>query len=87
MIINKNDREIEFKTILEDKNQATTFRHFKGNLIQIITIAKNTENLEEEVIYIHNNEIWARPIDMFFSLVDKEKYPDVEQKYRFEKLK
>lgn len=87
MTYKKNNREIEFKTILEDKKNATTFRHFKGHLVKIITIAKNTETLEEEVIYLHDQEVWARPIDMFFSLVDKNKYKDIEQEYRFEKMK
>lgn len=84
----KNEREVEFTTILEDKDKATTFRHFKGSLHQIITIAKNSENLEDMVVYTHedNNEIWARPANMFFSKVDKEKYPDIEQEYRFEKI-
>lgn len=59
------------------------YRHFKGNIVTILEIAKNTENLEEMVIYEHDNEIWARPMDMFLSEVDHEKYPDVKQKYRF----
>ncbi len=64
------------------------YRHFKGILVTIICIAKDSETLEEYVIYKHNdtNEIWARPISMFLSKVDKEKYPDVEQVYRFEKI-
>ena len=81
-----NDRKVEFTTILEDKEHATTFRHFKGSLHKIITMAKNTETLEDMVIYTHGKDIWARPADMFFSKTDKEKYKDAKQLYRFEKI-
>ncbi len=40
----------------------------------------DTENVETD-------EVWVRPYDLFNSLVDKEKYPDIKQKYRFEKIK
>ncbi|MCI8671815.1 MAG: DUF1653 domain-containing protein [Bacilli bacterium] len=65
------------------------YKHFKGTMIEVIDIAKHSETLEELVIYKHlvDGEIWARPIDMFNSLVDKEKYPDVEQEYRFEEAR
>ena len=63
-----------------------TYRHFKGDLIHVIDVAKHTETEEEFVIYEHLGTIWARPIDMFLSKVDKEKYPDVKQEYRFEKV-
>ena len=64
------------------------YKHFKGHIVKVICIAKNTETMEEEVIYFHmkNKEYWARPLTMFNSLVDKEKYPDVKQTYRFEKI-
>ena len=64
------------------------YRHFKGNLVKVIEIAKHSETLENLVIYKHldTKECWARPYDMFNSLVDKEKYPDVDQKYRFEEV-
>ena len=44
--------------------------------------------MEEEVVYYHikNKEYWLRPLNMFNSLVDKDKYPDVKQVYRFEKI-
>lgn len=62
------------------------YRHFKGFIIEVITIAKNTETLEDMVVYNHDGDIWVRPYDMFISKVDKEKYPDVKQEYRFELL-
>lgn len=66
-----------------------TYRHFKGSLHKVLSIAKHSETNELLVIYTHEetNEVWARPYDMFCSLVDKEKYPDVKQKHRFELIK
>ena len=65
-------------------NKGEKYRHFKGNIITVLEIAKNTETLEEMVVYEHDGEIWVRPMEMFISEVDHEKYPDVEQTYRFE---
>lgn len=65
-----------------------TYRHFKGHLVNVVNIAKHTETMEQLVVYKHlgTNEYWARPYDMFNSLVDKNKYPDIEQEYRFEEV-
>ena len=63
------------------------YRHFKGSLYKVIGMSKHTETGETLVLYHRiddSNNIWARPIDMFLSEVDHEKYPDVEQKMRFE---
>ncbi len=60
------------------------YRHFKGMIVTILTIAKDSESLEELVVYEHDGEAWVRPLRMFLSEVDKEKYPDVLQKMRFE---
>lgn len=62
------------------------YKHFKGTIHKIICIAKHSETKEDMVIYTHDedNEIWARPLNMFLSEVDHEKYPDINQKYRFE---
>ena len=69
------------------------YRHFKGFTAKIITVATHTETGESLVVYEcsgqavnsdHKNGIYARPLEMFLSEVDREKYPDVKQKYRFE---
>ena len=72
------------------------YRHFKGSLMEVIAIAYDSEKYSEEkkeesrvVVYKHINtgETWVRPYDMFNSKVDKEKYPNIEQEYRFEEYK
>lgn len=60
------------------------YRHFKGTLYTIIEVAKHTETDELMVIYKNENNVWARPYEMFISKVDKDKYPFVKQEYRFE---
>lgn len=62
------------------------YKHFKGTIYKVICIAKNSETLEDMVIYENEEKVWARPYDLFISKVDKEKYPNVEQVYRFEKI-
>ena len=64
------------------------YKHFKGMIVEILEIAKDSETLEEMVVYRHTDtdEVWVRPLSMFLSKVDKEKYPDVKQEYRFEKI-
>ena len=68
--------------------EGQVYRHFKGHLMNVIGIAKHSENLSELVLYVHMDEenptIWARPIEMFSEKVDKEKYPNATQEYRFE---
>ncbi len=62
------------------------YRHFKGNLYEIVVIARDSETLEEKVVYkeVKGDAAYVRSLPMFVSLVDKEKYPNVTQEFRFE---
>lgn len=76
-----------------------TVRHFKREyvndnsaeyLYRILAFAQHTENGEKLVIYqalYPPYKTCARPYDMFVSEVDRNKYPDIKQKYRFEVVK
>lgn len=65
------------------------YRHFKGNLYLVEDLAEDSETGEMLVAYralYGKCKLYVRPLDMFLSKVDKEKYPDIKQEYRFEEV-
>ena len=74
------------RKMLTEAERADSTQH----LYEILGVAHHTETGEKLVVYralYGEGKICARPLDMFLSETDHEKYPQAEQKFRFEPLK
>lgn len=63
------------------------YKHFKGNKYKVLMLAKHSETEEDCVVYqalYGERGVWVRPLAMFLEKVDRNKYPNVIQEYRFE---
>ena len=62
------------------------YKHFKGNLYKVLAVAVHTETEEKLVVYqsVDNpDRVFARPLEMFMSDIDRFRYPLIRAKYRF----
>lgn len=65
------------------------YRHFKGDCYLVVDVARHSETGEDYVVYrklYGDGGLWVRPLAMFLEPVDKKKYPDAGQEFRFELL-
>lgn len=63
------------------------YKHYKGDLYIVEDIARHSETLEKMVVYralYGNGELWCRPYNLFTDEIDRQKHPEIKQKYRFE---
>lgn len=73
---------------MQEINVHGIYRHFKGDYYIVEGIGIHSETKEKYVIYRglygDTEKVYLRPYDMFLSKVDREKYPNVKQEYRFQ---
>lgn len=65
------------------------YRHFKGGEYEIVSLAVGSEDGDSQVVYRAMYEpytVYVRPLAMFMEPVEKEKYPDASQEFRFVKI-
>ena len=83
------DRDIRVGDIVRHFKRENVSPETSEYLYKILAFASHTETGEKLVIYqgmYPPFKVCARPYDLFMSEVDRVKYPDVNQKYRFEKI-
>ena len=84
------ERDILVGDIVQQFKREWVSSETSDYLYKVLAFAQHTETGEKLVVYqgmYPPFKICARPYDMFMSEVDREKYPKIRQKYRFEKIK
>ena len=81
-------QETVWRNMLKERGHSHDryFHHFKGNKYKLIGFGKDSETLEDVVVYqalYGNNQIWVRPYDIFFS---KAKDADGNEVDRFKEI-
>lgn len=74
---------------IKQLNGIARYRHFKGNDYRFLHISKHTETGEKLVCYqalYDDYRFYSIPVQMFYGPVDKKKYPNISQIYRFQEL-
>lgn len=82
------DREFKYGDIVRHFKRETVDSNTTNYLYKIIGIAIHSESKEKMMVYqglYGDFELYCRPLNMFISEVDKVKYPNIKQQYRFEK--
>ncbi len=72
------------RELLTDEERATN-----KYVYEIVGVATHSETREPMMVYrplYDDGGMYVRPLDMFLSEVDRDKYPQIKQKYRFEKI-
>ena len=84
--LEKHFKRADKSDLAKDVVIGGTYKHFKeGKLVKVIAISRHSERPNEvTVVYECKNGVFNRPIEMFLSDVDREKYPDAVQQKRFE---
>lgn len=82
------DNSAAFETSPEERCvHHGVYRHFKGGLYVLEEIAYDADTQGRVVLYralYGEHRLWARPFEDFFAELDRAKYPQAQQKYRFE---
>ncbi len=83
------DRDLRPGDIVRNFKRETVVDGSQRYLYRIVAFARHTETDEELVVYealYPPFGIWCRPRAMFEGEVDREKHPEIRQRWRFEKV-
>lgn len=86
------DKKMEMQQKIQSMKEAMVgfrYRYFKGGVYIVSDIAIHGETWDPMVTYKNFDDptfVWVRSLSSFLSEVDHEKYPEVKQKFQFERM-